>query len=424
MSRSVTWSEFLSFGVGSILKSARASITTLLIGTAVLFLGNGLQQTLVPIRAKLEAFSTTSVGLLGAAYFAGFALGCVIGPLVLRRVGHIRCFAGFAALAASGSLAFPLAVDPITWSVLRGFTGFSLAVLYMVIASWLNEQSSNKVRGQVLALYVIVTNVVTIGGQLMLNFYDVRHPAQFTLIAIFICLSLVPLSLTPTAAPKPIAEARLRIGRLFRLSPTGFVGCFAIGIVEGSFWTLGPVFADARGFPVLEITLFMSAFVVGGTLSQWPIGKYSDRVDRRQVIVACCLGTTCTGLALAFLDFGGLAATFAVAGLHGAFMIPLYALLLAHTNDYAPTETLVETSSGLLLVYASGAVIGPLVVAPAMDQAGPGALFMAMAVVLGALALFTAYRWARRPAAAEIERVEFVPVPKTTPSVYSLEEDD
>ncbi len=406
------------------MNSARASITTLLIGTAILFLGTGLQQIIVPVRAKLEGFSTTTVGVMGAAYFGGFAVGCVIGPLFVRRVGHIRCFAGFAALAASATLAFPLAVDPIAWSVLRAFTGFCMAILYMVIESWLNEQSSNQVRGQVLSLYIIVTNLVIIGGQMMLNLYDPRQPAQFTLIAVLICLSLVPLSLTPTAAPKPIAEARLRIGRLFRLSPVGFVGCFSIGIVEGAFWALGPVFADAQGFPVLEITLFMSAFVVGGTLSQWPIGKYSDRVDRRKVIVACCVGTTCTGLALAFLDFGGLSATFAVAGLHGAFMIPLYALLLAHANDYAPTETLVETSSGLLLIYAAGAIVGPLVVAPAMDAAGPGALFVAMAVVLGALALFTAYRWARRPAAAEIERVEFVPVPKTTPSVYSLEEDD
>lgn len=406
------------------MNSARGSITTLLIGSAILFLGTGLQQIVVPVRAKLEGFSTTAVGVMGASYFGGFAVGCVVGPLVVRRVGHIRCFAGFAALAASGALAFPLVVDPIAWSVLRAFTGFCLAILYMVIESWLNEQSSNQVRGQVLSLYIIVTNLVIIGGMLMLNLYDARQPTQFTLIAVLICLSLVPLSLTPTAAPKPIAEARLRIGRLFRLSPTGLVGCFAIGIVEGSFWTLGPVFAEARGYRVLEITLFMSVFVVGGTLSQWPLGKYSDRVDRRQVIAACCLGTTCTGLALAFLELQSLSAIFAVAGLHGAFMIPLYALLLAHANDYAPTDTLVETSSGLLLVYAAGAVVGPLAVAPAMDAGGPGALFVAMAVVLGALALFTAYRWARRPAGAEVERVEFVPVPKTTPSVYSLEEDD
>lgn len=380
--------------------------------------------TVLPIRAKLEAFSTTAVGLMGAAYFAGFAVGCLIGPAAVRRVGHIRCFAGFAALACTGTLLFPLAVDPVVWSVLRGFTGLCLAVLYLVIESWLNEQSSNQVRGQVLSIYIIVTNLVTIAGQQLVNLYEVRRPAQFSLVAMLICLSLVPLSLTPTVAPKPITEARLRIGRLFRLSPAGLVGCLAIGIVEGSFWTLGPVFAQARNLPVPEITLFMSAFVVGGTLSQWPLGKYSDRVDRRLVIFACCLGTSCTGLAMTFLPLDGLVATFAVAALHGAFMIPLYALLLAHANDHAPTETLVETSSGLLLIYASGAVIGPLAVAPAMDLIGPGALFMSMAVVLGALALFILYRWFRRPAAAAVERVEFVPVPKTTQSVYSLEEDD
>ena len=132
--------------------SARNSIATLLIGTALLFLGNGLLITLLPIRAQLESFSTTAIGFMGAVYFAGFAVGCFVGPAIVTRVGHIRCFAGFAALAAAASLAHPLIVDPLAWSVMRGFTGLCFAVLFMVIESWLNEQSSNEVRGSVLSI--------------------------------------------------------------------------------------------------------------------------------------------------------------------------------------------------------------------------------------------------------------------------------
>ncbi len=406
------------------MSSAGRSIATLLIATAALFLGNGLLQTLVPIRAQLEAFSTTVIGLMGAAYFAGFAVGCLIGPAAVKRVGHIRCFAAFAALAAAATLLYPLAVEPAAWCLLRGFTGLCLAVLYMVVESWLNDQSSNEVRGSVLSIYIIVGNVVTVGGQLAVNLEDPMEPVLFSLVAMLVCLSLVPLSLTTAAVPKPIVSARLRIARLYRLSPTAFLGCLVVGMVEGAFWTLGPVFAQARHLPVAEITLFMGAFVAGGTVSQWPLGRFSDHVDRRIVITGCCLGTVATGLGLALLELDGTLPAFALACLHGGFMVPLYALCLAHANDYAPNETLVEVSSGLLLIYAAGAVIGPLALGPVMQSYGAGSLFVAMAGVLGALALFILARMLFRPLAAAMARAEFVPVPKTTPSVYSLEQDD
>ncbi|MDH3595462.1 MAG: MFS transporter [Rhodospirillales bacterium] len=406
------------------MSSAARSIATLLIGTGALFLGNGLLQTLLPIRAQLEAFSTSAIGLMGAIYFAGFAVGCLVGPAAVKKVGHIRCFAGFAALAAAAMLVFPIAVNPLAWSILRGFTGLCLAVLYMVVESWLNDQSSNEVRGGVLSVYIIVSNVVTMGGQLMVNIDEPTGWLLFSLVAMLVGLSLVPLSLTDTAAPKPIATAELRIARLFRYSPAGFVGCLAVGMVEGAFWTLGPVFAQGRALPVAEIALFMGAFVAGGTLSQWPLGRLSDHVDRRWVMAGCSLGTVGTGLALAFLAPDSTALAFALACLHGAFMVPLYALCLAHANDYAPNERLVETSSGLLLVYAAGAVTGPLAIGPAMERFGPGGLFLAMAVILGLFALFLLARMLVRPIAAAGERVEFVPVPKTTPSVYALETDD
>jgi MFS family permease len=406
------------------LKSSRASIATLLVGTSTLILGYGLLITLLPIRAKIEAFSTTMVGVMGGVYFAGFALGCLIGPVVVKRVGHIRAFAGFAAMAAVLVLLHPMALDPLVWSALRALTGICMAVLFLVIESWLNEQSSNEIRGRVLSIYIIVTNLVTMGGQLMVNLSDPAGPALFTLAAILVCLSLVPLSLTPTAAPKPIAEARLQISRLFHHSPSGFIGCFAFGLADGAFWSLAPVFAQGRGFPVADITFVMSLFVVGGSISQWPLGRYSDKVDRRWVIAFACAGSVCTAGALAWLDLDQRWLAYALACAHGAFMLPIYPLLLAHANDYAPNELLVETSSGLLLLYAVGAALGPLAAAPIMERHGAGALFLFIAAELGLLLLYILYRISRRHLTEAEDRVEFYPVPKTSPSVYSLETDD
>jgi len=400
------------------------AISLLMTSSAILFLGNGLLVALLPVRANLEGFSTTAIGIMGTALYAGFMLGCVIGPRVVGKVGHVRAFAGFAALATVSSLAYPLAVEPAVWCVLRGVTGLCLAILYMVIESWLNEQSTNDNRGGVLSAYIIITNIVTIAGLLMLNLYPADSPSLFSLVAILICLSLVPLALAPATAPIPIEETKIDLLGLLHISPAGVIGCLLVGLVEGAFWALSPVFAQGQGMSISQVTWFMSMFVVGGTLSQWPLGRMSDRHDRRKIIALCCFGAMGTGLTLTFLTPGGDMMMMGLALVHGGFMIPLYPLCLAHANDYADTDRLVQTSSGLLLVYAFGAVVGPMGVAPLMEAYNIGALFLTIVAMLGALGVFCITRMIIRPVAADEERVDFVPVPKTTPSVYQLETDD
>jgi MFS family permease len=380
------------------MSDVRRSIATLLSAAGLLLMGNGLLVTLLPLRAGIEGFSTTQIGVMGTAFFAGFALGCLIGPRILIRVGHIRAFAGFAALCAVSILIFDLWPHPLGWMALRGLNGLFFAVLFMVIESWLNEQASNEMRGRILSIYIITANLVTMAGQLMVNLAPAEGYILFTLTAILAALSLVPLSLADTASPKPVETSKLGILSLYRLSPTGFVGCFIIGLVEGAFWSLGP-------------------------LSQWPLGRWSDRTDRRIVIAVAGSGTVVTGLLLAFAPLGSWSLALAIAMLHGAFMIPLYPLCLAHANDYAPREALVETSSGLLLVYAGGAVLGPVIAGVAMDLAAPGHLFVFIAVLLGSLSAYCVFRMRLRPVAGDEERAEFVALPRTTQSLYGLEED-
>ena len=177
------------------------SILTILICAALLFAGNGLFQTLLPIRAGQEGYSTTLIGLLGTAYFGGFAVGCFVGPRLIMAVGHVRAFAGLTALLTAALLTFPLYVDVMFWGMMRFVSGICLAVLYIVVESWLNDTATNANRGRVLSAYIIVTNIVTMAGQLMVNFYDTRDSGLFLLVAMLICLSIVPLTLTPTPTP-------------------------------------------------------------------------------------------------------------------------------------------------------------------------------------------------------------------------------
>lgn len=406
------------------MNSPRTNLTVLLIGTAILMLGQGLLVTLLPVRGALEGFSTTWIGAMGSAYYGGFAIGCLLGPGMIRSVGHIRVFAGFAALTATATMVFELAPNPWAWVVTRGFTGICFAVLSMTIESWLNELSNNRNRGKILSIYIIVGNIVVASGQLMLNLRDPASATLFVLGALMICLSLAPISLSPIAEPSAPPSAKLRIGRLYKLSPVAFVGCLIFGLVDGSFWSLGPVFAQQRGFSVAGITFFMSAFMLGGTLLQWPIGWISDHVDRRLMIAFCCFGTIGTGLTLAFMPGQEGLNAFAVACLHGGFMFPLYGLILAHANDYAPQNQMVEISGGLLLVYGIGAVIGPTVVSPLMDRVDAGYLFLTMAVLFGLLALFAIFRIIVRPRGEITEPATFVPAPKSSQAFYELEADD
>jgi MFS family permease len=397
------------------------SILTILICAALLFAGNGLFQTLLPIRAGQEGYSTTLIGLLGTAYFGGFAVGCFVGPRLIMAVGHVRAFAGLTALLTAALLTFPLYVDVMFWGMMRFVSGICLAVLYIVVESWLNDTATNANRGRVLSAYIIVTNIVTMAGQLMVNFYDTRDSGLFLLVAMLICLSIVPLTLTPTPTPTPIPSARLNLRWLYTVSPAGVVGCLLAGMAEGAFWSLGPVFAQGRGMVTADIALLMAAFVFGGTLSQWPLGWVSDKIDRRIVIAVVSFGTVLSGLAIGFDVLPAKYQTLALAVVHGALMIPIYALCISHANDNVPNSRMVETSGGLLLAFSIGATIGPLTASLFMGGSREGGLFLFIGLVLFLLGVFAVYRVAVDTRAHTKAKGHYAATSAASPSVFPQE---
>ncbi|GMG85255.1 MFS transporter [Paralimibaculum aggregatum] len=400
------------------------TIATVLLATGLAVCGAGVLQTFLPLRADIEGFTDWEIALLGAAYFGGFILGCLAGPGLIRAVGHIRAFAGIVSLLAAVVLAQALLVGPPAWIGLRLVTGAGVAIVYMTLESWLNDQASNRTRGRVLSAYIIVANLGWVAGQFVINTAPVEGMALFLAVVIFVSLSAVPVALTPSKEPMPVPEIRLDLPGLFRLSPAGTIGCLLVGLVEGAFWSFGPVFGQERGLSVFEVTMLMAAFVMGGTLSQWPVGRLSDRGDRRRVIVGIALASVVTGLVIAAADGLSIGLTLLLALLHGALMIPIYPICIAHVNDYTPKARMVQVSSGLLLVYSVGATLGAPAAAPLMTAFGPGALFVFIAGVLGLLALLTGGRMLlagrRLRAFPEVYR----PWVRTTQSIYEMEGDE
>ncbi len=388
--------------------AAIVPIATLLLSVALLLMGNGLQGTLLPVRAQLEDFGALNIGILGSSYFMGFALGCFFGPRAVERVGHIRVFTAMVAIASTVSILHVLILSPQMWWVFRGISGFCFATLYMVIESWLNEKSTNKTRGLIFSIYTIINLTVITIGQMLLTLADPLTFTLFGLASVLVSLSTVPVALTKASPPAHMTAIQIRPGYLFKISPVGLIGGLAVGLANGSFWALAPVFAQGANGDVSSAAIFMSVAVIAGAVGQYPLGRLSDHVDRRKVIILASLGAAMAGVGLALIGHHSGPGFFGVAALFGFFAFPIYALAVAHLNDFVEADGFVEAASGLLLVFAAGAVVGPLIASIFMRYYGVNALFAYTATVHIAMAAYAFYRLHKRAPTLEEERTHFV----------------
>jgi MFS family permease len=398
-------------------------ILALLVSTAFLLAGNGLQSLLLPLRGAAEGFSTLELGLVGAGWAAGFVLGCLTAPIIVRRVGHIRAFACSAACAGIIVLLNGIFVLPLAWILLRVGSGFFLAGAFMVIESWLNERATNESRGTIFAVYLTVTYLAITGGQFVISAGDPRTATLFMAGAIFFCLAVLPTALSTAASPKPLARAKLDLRKLFANSPVALLTVLLVGVINGAFGTLAPVFGTRVGLSTGLIALMMGITVVSGAITQVPAGRISDMTDRRYIIAAVAVCAGLAGLALFALQPQSPAAILALAGAYGAFTYPLYGLAVAQANDYADASEFVSVSGGLLLLYGVGTMIGPLTASGAMTGFGPQGLFLVTAASHATIAGYAIYRTFQRAPIPESVREAYQTVPgqTSTPQTAALD---
>ncbi len=402
-------------------KSTLLALATLLVSVVLFQAGSGLQGLVIPIRAQEEGFSTPSIGFLGTAFYSGFVLGCVVIPRVIQRVGHIRVFSGLAALAAAAFLLHEFVKAVPIWLALRMAVGLCFAGIYLAIESWLNDQATHETRGRILALYMSLSWIAIIGGKLLYAGINPHGVLPFALISMAICLAIVPVAFGTGPAPAPATELPLRLQDLFRISPVGLLGCLSVGAVNGAFWTLSPIYAQSQGLSPIYISLFVSAAVCGGALSQWPLGRWSDRTDRRQIILGSCLTAALAGGGLTLEDQDGATRMLTFAFLFGAGALPLYSLCIAHANDFAPPQSFIQVSRGLLMAFGIGAIFGPFLGSWFMAVSGPIGLFLFTGSIHLALAGYALVRMKKRSPVSEAEKTPFVGVPRTTQAVLELD---
>jgi len=371
----------------TLLKSSWA----LFFGIAMIFLANGLQGTLIGVRASTEGYSPFIVGIIMTGYYAGFMLGAIIIPERIQKVGHVRVFASLASIASIAILLHTLHFSLISWFLMRFATGFCFVGMYCVAESWINDQSENESRGQALSIYMIISMGGNAIGQLFLNFADPNDTTLYMLVSILISMSLVPILITVGKQPDYSITEILSIRQLYKASPLGVVSSIAVGTAHGALWGVGSVYTLMSGLSVSQTSFFMFSFISGGAIFQYIIGYLSDIYDRRLVLtIVSFTASLLSVLALIFsADFNLL---LIIAFIFGGLTVPLYSLAIAHTNDFLSKSEMIAASGGLLFVAGIGLTIGPIIAGLFMNFLGSNGFWIYLFIIHTLIGIYALYR--------------------------------
>lgn len=395
------------------------SAWALLLGMFLLQIGNGLQGSLMGVRGSIEGFSTFQLSLIGSAYFIGFLGGSTFAPKFIARVGHVRVFAALGSFISAIVISFPIVTDPYVWMLLRIGIGFSLSGVYVTAESWLNNSATNETRGQSLSAYMLMQMFGLVAAQGILATGDPSGWLLFVIPSILVSLSFAPILLSATPTPAIEATRPMSLRKLYKTSPFGVIGMAFMGCVFAGQFAMAPVYATELGLNLGQLSAFVSSFFIGAIVLQYPIGWMSDRMDRRILIVGASGLGVAVSLAGVFLA-DTYVALLIIAALSGGLAQPLYALIIAYTNDYLDHEDMPAASGGMIFVNGIGAISGPPIMGLLMGWIGPSGFWLFLAGVLAAVATYGVFRMTQRVSAyTEEDDYDAVPYANILPGTMS-----
>ncbi|CAM2168802.1 putative MFS-type transporter YcaD [Paraburkholderia sacchari] len=378
----------------------------LLSGYTVLVCGNSLLTTLISLRMLQAQHTALDVGLVQSCYYVGFVVGGLgLGPLV-TRIGSQRTFIGFGALAALAALGYLSFDSPDIWAALRLVTGFSMMGVFTSIESGVNGAVPNGQRGRAFALYLVLTYLGVSIGQFLLGVGAPGSNLEHGLVNGLFVAALIPVALIgdwQQTAPPPVAAVRAAnasplatpkrptllldgLRELHRAAPRSVPACVGAGLLSSAFYALTPVYLSRIGFPASDISHAMGIVLIGALLSQWPVGRLSDRLGRRPTLGAVSLVSGIAAAALIVVRVPLLVNVLLF--FYVALTFTLYGVIVSDVNDRVDQARRVQASATLLLVFSLGGAAGPTIASVFMRWIGPGGLYVfALAVTLGLTAL-------------------------------------
>ena len=403
-----------------ILKNSWALFT----GYFILMIAHGFQGNLLGVRSVIEEFNFVAVGAIMSGYFVGYFTGANSIPKLVGKVGHIRVFAAFASMASLSILLHAVFVNPIVWTCARFITGFSLVAIFIVMESWLNDRANNRTRGQLLSIYMLITLTGLSMGTLLLNFSSPEKYEPFILVSLLLSSALIPILLTKRKPPKFKKLGFIDIKGLYKTSPLGTVSMFCTGLIHSALFSLGAVYAASMNFTLFEISLLLFLITISGGIFQWPIGYYSDKSDRRLIIIFCSFtaslfaflsivasGTTLENMYLASSVGIDKIMFFIYVSIYAGMAIPLFTLNLAYVNDYIPREKFVAAGGGMQIIFGLGAMSGPFVCSLSMEKLGTNGFFIHLLSFHLIIGIFGLYRITKRSYKDNPEST-FTPLPR------------
>lgn len=368
-----------------------------LLGLFIIALGNGFMSSLTTLRLDAAGESATTIGVVSSAYFIGLTLGAIVNDRLILRIGHIRAYSSFAALIGATILLQGLFYDTTWWSILRLLNGWAAVGVFLVIESWLLLAGDAKIRGRLLALYMIAFYGAGVIAQAALGeITSWGDTAPFMLAGMLATLSVLPIVILPRVSPLLDQVEPLKPRQLLGVAPTGLVGCFGSGVAIAGIYALLPLYLQRVGLDVGEVGEMMAWVILGAMLLQYPVGRWSDRKDRQDVLIALAAMCTVLSLLIVVLPVDTVLLP-ALLFLLGGGVFALYPVAVSSAADRAPADALVPMIQGLLLINSLGSAMAPLTISPMMTSYGEVGLFWAFAVINLAMVGFFLWRRGKRP---------------------------
>ena len=393
---------------------------SLFLSIGILAFSNGAAGTLLALRISEAGFTSLSVGFISSGYFVGMILGPFYVQRLVTHIGYIRAFAAFGSTLSAALLIHPFWIDPWLWTFLRIIEGVCMVGMYICAESWINEKSTNEIRGQVFSIYALLVMAMVSLGQLVLNVPDSTGVSIFVLISALASIAVVPIAITKVDPPPPPALSSLNMRELYKISPLAMIAAISTGALQGAAYGLGPVYASSIGLNVEAVTWFMFMLLGGAVIGMWPLGKLSDSIDRRKAMLFALSIVIIASVSLAVLEpTGWMLSAFAL--VFGASAWPLYSMASAHLNDHANSDQRVRANAGLLVMYGIGAASGPLLAAATntlMDS--PSGLFIFTTLVAILTVLTTLWRMVARESISVDEQGSHTITPRTSPMVAEI----
>ncbi|QWK81822.1 MFS transporter [Ochrobactrum sp. BTU1] len=387
-----------------------AMVLAPLLGLFIVSIGNGFLSSLTTLRLDAAGETATVVGIVSSAYFIGLTLGALFHDRLIVRIGHIRAYSSFASLIAVSVLLQGLYFDTWFWFFLRLLYGWAAIGVFLVIESWLLLASDEKMRGRILALYMIALYGSGMMGQAGLGVIDSWGTvAPFMAAGMLASLSVLPIVILPKVTPVVEKIEPLKPFELLRMTPSGVIGCFGSGIAIAAIYALLPLYLQRIGLNVSDVGTMMASVIFGAMVLQYPVGRWSDRQDRRIVLII--LSITCVVLAGAIIAMSPSSPMLIyIFFLLGGGIFAIYPVAVSYSADSTSADALVRMIQGLLLINSLGSAISPLIISPIMAAVGPSGLFWALGILNVLMAGFFTWRRGARP-----ESIPAAPFAPATP---------